>query len=257
MQRYFKILIMIIVAVPTVGFCQKDSLALEYRVKMLEDYNERVLQQQFEAQKNQLSQQISIELDKAKLELSTEVSTFKIISYVVGATLALGIGYVIWQVVIGLKKRVERVMKVNLEKHLKENTGYLLDLITSQKIENTIRKLRKVFVASGSAQDLSRTVGLLKDMKFENVEGNVYNEYSKLPAADIYIFSSKDNTMSSDLINEFMKNGEQADCYIYYGTGRLVVDASASYAEQVNFANSRFTLYHQALTTLAFKDAIK
>lgn len=255
MKQTVSLLIFLVCVLPNKSEAQ-DSLNLEGRVKLLEQYNERVLQEQFATKSDQLSVSISLELEKAKQEVTDELRIIKIIGTVLGLLIAFGVGGFFAIYMRKLPKMAERLLIERLKSHLDENTNHVLQLITSQKNENRIRETKSLFVIAGSDEELSFALKLLKDMKFAKVDGEVFRYYKDLPTTDLIVLSNRDRLLPDELIIEFMSNGQENDNYIYFGGGRLPIDPTAKYAEQVNFANSKYTLYHHIINMLSFRDVM-
>jgi hypothetical protein len=234
----------------------QDTLSLKQRVKLLEVYNEKILKQEFETQSNKLSSSIHTELEKAKDEVTDQLRTLKIAGGVVSLILAAGVGAVLYQYFRGLRKIADKVLKERLKTHLEDNSSYILDLVTSQKVENLIRKSKNIFVVSGSDADLGQVLKLFGDMKFSKVNGRVFRYYEKPPSSDLIIFSARDGSLPDELVREFLEKGDDNESYVHYSSGRLDYDSKAGYAERLNFANTQYTLYHQIINILSFKEVI-
>ena len=230
----------------------QNGKSVEDRVKLLEDYNERVLQQQFDAQGKELSTTVILELDKAKTEVKDQLRVFQIGFGVFNLVVGIGIGAFLYFYLRKVPKLAEQALNKKLEAHLEEKTTQILELLTARSTENKIRTSKKIFVVAGSEDELSKTLKLFKDMKFAKVEGAVFRYYRAAPQNDLLVFSAQDRSLPEDLIKEFLAKGSVEDSYVYYGAGRLSIDQAAPYAEQINFANSRYTLYNQVFTVLAF-----
>lgn len=251
--------IQLILGILLLGFAQasaQDTLSLEHRVRLLEVYNEKILKQEFETQSIRLSSTIEIELENAKREVTDQLWVLKITGGVITLLLAIGIGVLLYKYFWGLQKLADKMLKERLKIHLEDNSSYLLDLITSQKVENLIRKSKRIFVIAGSVTDLNQSMKLFKDMKFMNVEGNVFRYYEKPGPSDLIVFSARDGSLPDELVNEFLEKGGPDESYVYFNSSHLKYDRQASYAERLNFANSQFTLYHQIINVLSFKDLI-
>ena len=235
----------------------QDSLTLQQRVKILEQYNDEVLDEKFEVRSEQLKSLVDTEINKAKTEIDNKLSTIKLVGTTCGFFLAAGLIALFYQYFFGIKKTAEKMLKKKLETHLSENTNYIIDVISSQRTENLIKANKKIVVICGEQEDEEPAIKLLKSMHFKKTEVMTAKFYAKLPDADLYIFCNQSGKIHEELALEFLEKSSEDDTFIYFGSNRLNYDAKASYADQLNFANSKYQLYHNILNTLSFKEVIK
>lgn len=249
----------ILVLLPISAFPNEASKVNELaeRIEFLETYNKTILNKQFEVQSVELSNKVSEELKHAKDEINDQYTAIKIASWVCGILISIGVGTVIYQLGFGIKNRVEKSINQKLNDHIAENSQAIIDIITSQKTENLIRKNKSVTVLSNNEQNNEYIIALLRNMGFEQVHQIVINRFFKFTKADLYIFSDKDNSLSEMQIKECIEKSQDDTNFIYFGTRRLNIPLQDSYAERLNFANTKYTLYHQIINTLSFKEVLK
>lgn len=239
-----------------------DSLRIndiDNRLKNLESYKNEVLDQKFETKAEALSNQVNQEVSKAKEEVIKAGDSIndKIWMFGIGGGIVvviLGAGFAMS--LSNIKKSGEAMLKNKLEGHLSENSDYIIDMITSQKSENRIRKEKKILILAPNHEVSIRTTNLLKGMGFEDLNALEVSSYNELQNADLILFSNMDGLMDEALILEFMEKSGNDSSFIFYGK-RLNHNGNADYAERLNFANSRHTLYHQIINTLTFKEIFK
>lgn len=234
----------------------QDSLSLQQRVKILEQYNHEVLNERFEAKSESLKSEIDSQITAAKTEINEKLSWIKIVGTVCGIILAAGILTLVYQFFFGLKKLAEQKIKEKLDTHLADNTNYIIDVISSQRTETLIKNSKKVLIICGQEEDKDDAIRLLKSMHFKKIETTVLKFYEKLPSADLYVLNNQTGKLHQELVIEFLEKSESDDSFVYYG-GPLQYDRNASYADQLNFANTKYTLYHQIINMLSFKEVMK
>lgn len=234
----------------------QDSLSLQQRVKILEQYKDEVLNERFDAQSESLKSEVQSEMKAAKLEIESQLSTIRFVGSICGIILAAGLIASVYQFFWGIRKTAERMLKKKLETHLADNTSYIIDVITSQKTENLIKANKKIALICGEKDEEEQAVKLLKSMHFKKLEATTAKFYAKLPDADLYVFCNQSGKLHEELILEFLQKSSEDDTFVYFGN-RLNYDPKAAYADRINFANSRYQLYHNMLNTLSFKEVIK
>ena len=229
----------------------QDSLTIEQRVKLLEQYNEQILDEKFNIASAKLNGEIELELKRATTSLDERISILKI----VGIIISLGLGGLVYTSWRNAKRTMEKMLEKKLKSHLADNINHLVDVITSQKTENLIKKSKKILLLGSSEKECDSATKLLKSMQFDHVSCKAVKYYEKLPENDLVVFCNMNNSTHQELVVEFIEKGDSDDVFIYYG-GRLNLDSKSSHYDKVNFANSRYTLYHQIINTLSFKEVI-
>jgi hypothetical protein len=192
-------------------------------------------------------------LSKAKDEVKDQLWIIKITGGVIALLLAAGIGVLLYKYFVGLEKLADRVLKKKLESHLTENSQYIIEMITSQKTENLIKRNKKLLVVCGNDAEKATSEQLLKAMGFRHLQFLTSANVEDLPGADLIIFSNRNEALPEPVIVDYLQRSGNDDNFIFYGK-RLNVDPQSDYADRINFANSRFTLYHQIINTLSFKE---
>jgi hypothetical protein len=252
--QYFVLWCGLVISCATLQAQDSTNLkGLSDRVGSLERYNKEILEEKFENKSTELTNKIEYELKKAKDDVNDQLWILKITGGVIALLLAAGIGVLLYKYFVGLEKLADRVLKRKLESHLAENSQYIIDVITSQKTENLIKRNKKLLVLCGNDAEKTAAEQLLKAMGFRHVQFLTSTNTENLPAADLIIFSNRNETLPEPLIIEYLEQSGRDDNFIFYGK-RLSVDPQSDYADRINFANSRFTLYHQIINTLSFKE---
>lgn len=238
------------------GAFGQDSLTLQQRVRILEQYKDEVLNERFEAKSESLKSEIDSQIKAAKTEIDDQLSLIRIVGTVCGIVFAAGFLTLIYKFFFGIREFAEQKLKEKLDTHLTDNTNYIIDVISSQRIETLIKSNKKVVIICGREEDKDGAAKLLKSMHFKKIEAVVAKFYEKLPTADLYVFNNQTGNMNSELIIEFLEKSDSDDSFVHFG-GQLQYDRNASYADQINFANTKYTLYHQIINVLSFKEVIK
>lgn len=226
------------------------------RLDLLEAYNKEILDKKFDTKSTELTNKIDYEVKKAADDVQDQLKIIKITGGIIGFLLAAGIGILLYQYFVNLKKKVDKLFKEKIENHLNENSQFLIDVITSQKVETQIKKNKKLLVLAGNDEEKNKVKTLLKAMGFDHIQIEVIQQFGNIPQSDLVIFSNTNKALSDDVISEFIKNSGDDDDFIFFGD-RLVLDRADPNAEKVNFANSKYTLYHQIINTLSFKEVYK
>lgn len=234
----------------------QDTLKLSDRVKLLEEYKNEILDKRFDTKSVELSNKIEYELKKAKDDVTDQLWIIKITGGIIALVLAAGVGVLLRQYFVGIKKLADKLLNEKLESHLANNSQYIIEMITSQKTENLVRGNRKILLLSHDQEEQDATLPLLKGMGFKNIECKIVVSDEALPKSDLVLFSNKKETFPETLILALMESTEDDDSLVYYGK-RLNIDFQKEYAERVNFANSKYTLYHQIINTLSFKEVFQ
>lgn len=223
------------------------------RITLLESYNKEILDKKFETKSTELTNKIDYEVNKAKDEVLDQMWIIKITGGIIALVLAAGIGVLLYKYFVGLEKLADRMLKKKLANHLADNSQYIIDMITSQKTENLIKKNKKLLVLSGNDAEKDASEQLLTGMGFRNLQFVTTTEVENLPKADLVIFSNRNEALAESIMLDYLERSGDNDSFIFYGK-RLNIDPQRAYSDRINFANSKFTLYHQIINTLSFKE---
>ncbi|GAA4310375.1 MULTISPECIES: NARF domain-containing protein [Hymenobacteraceae] len=243
---------------------KEPNVPLSDRVQQLEIYNQEILQKKVENLEKEINlglQKKQQELDKKFTEKENEIddklALLNTLAIVSGFLLAAGIINLVYQFGWGLKKLAEKTLKEKLQTHLFENTQSLMDLVNNQRAESKVKKEKLIRVVSGSEEETEIMRSLLQRMGFKKVECATVEVYIPFPTSDLLIFCNFKKGLSAEMIINYLEDSNQDDVFVYYG-GRIDLPAdSIHYQEKLNYANTRFTVYHQIINTLIFKDILK
>lgn len=258
-----KIFLVVFLVLPFFSAFASDP-TVEDRVQKLEDYNKEVAQQRWENLETKLEGRLSIlegkienQLKENQVALNEQMSTFKIIGWVVGALLTVGVLVFIYQWTWGFKKLAEKTLKDKLKSNLFENAQSLMELVNSQKEESKVKREKLIRVVSGSDEETNMMKNQLGKMGFQNIECTTINSPIPFPSSDLLIFCNIKNNLQIPTIVSYLEQSEGDEVFIYYG-GRLILpEGKLGLSAKLNYANSRFTLYHHIVNTLVFKDILK
>ncbi|AKD02120.1 NARF domain-containing protein [Pontibacter korlensis] len=243
---------------------KEPNTSIENRVQQLETYNQEIIQKKVDnlekevhlkLQENQ--QEIDIQLTEKKNEIDDKLTLLNTVAVVGGLLLALGIGGLIYQFFWGMKKLAENTLKEKLQTYLFENTQSMMELVNSHRVESKVKKEKLVRVVSGSDDETNLMKTLLKRMGFKNIECTTVDIYIPFPPSDLLIFCNIRKNLDTETIVSYLEESNAEDVFVYYG-GRLELPQDKShFSERLNYANSRFTVYHQIVNTLIFKDILQ
>lgn len=231
----------------------QEKLKIEDRVKLLETYNKEILDKKFETKSTELSNKIEYDVKKAKDDISDQLWIIKITGGIITLVLGAGIFILLRQYFVGLKKLADKLLKEKLESHLNDNSQFILDMITSQKTENLIKANKKILLVTADETEKNESLALLKSMGFKHIDTIIASSTMSHTDNDLTVFSNNKGNFDENLILKLMEESKEDEALIYYGK-RLNIDQQKEYSERINFANSKFTLYHQIINTLSFKE---
>lgn len=237
---------------------------VEDRIQKLEDYNKEVAQQRWEnleakleGRLSNLEGKIENQLKENQIIINEQLSTFKIIGWVVGALLTIGVLGFIYQLTWGFKKLAEKTLKDKLKSHLFENAQSLMELVNSQKEASKVKREKLIRVVSGSDEETNMMKNQLERMGFQKFECTTISSPIPFPNSDLLIFCNIKNNLQIPTIVSYMEQSEEDEVFIYYGGRLMLPEGKPGLSAKLNYANSKFTLYHHIVNTLVFKDILK
>lgn len=260
MKNKLLLAVLLLTALPLILYPNdtKSIDQLDKRVEFLENYNKEIIDKRFENKSTELSNKIDNELLQATNKISDQYRVIEITGGVIVLLIAIGVGAMGYQYIWGFKKQADKLLRNRLDTHIKENTHLIIDIIASQKTENIIKTKRQILIIAGSEKEKDQTSDLLKGLGFNLINSVVVNKFQDTPKSDLIIFSCNDRTIPHNLILDFMKNDSAETNFIFYSNvDRIKIESEEEYSERVNFANSKYTLYHQIISTLSFNEVIK
>ncbi|MEJ8802813.1 NARF domain-containing protein [Pontibacter sp. H249] len=245
-------------------YAKEPNTSIENRVQQLETYNQDIIQKKVDNLEKEVhlklqekQQEIDVQLTEKKNEIDDKLTLLNTIAIIGGLLLTLGVGGLIYQFFWGMKKLAEKTLREKLQTYLFENTQSMMELVNNHRIESKVKKEKLVRVVSGSDDETELMRTLLKRMGFKNVECTTVNIYIPFPPSDLLIFCNIRKSLDTTTIVSYLEESNADDVFVYYG-GRLDLPQDKShFSEKLNYANSRFTVYHQIINTLIFKDILQ
>lgn len=226
---------------------EADSIkieTLENRVIQLENYKvniENVYKAEYQKSQNDLAKDID---DKYK-----DVRNLFTLILVLGIPSSLyGVYLMFW----GIKKKVNRSIAEKIETIVEQKREDIIKLIQSQKFERRLKETKKIIVISENEESQEEIKSTIETFKFKNVIYRINKTFDNYPEYDLIIINNCDGEFKQEDVTDIINSaGDDDVCFVAYTTKLL--DRNP----KLNFANSKFTLYHNILTTLSFSEAIK
>ena len=220
------------------------TVELEKRISYLEDY------------KSNIENVSKIEFQKAKEELKKEIiDDYDNVKNIFSLILLFGIPttlYGIYMMFWGIKKKVEKLIDDKIETIVEQKREEIIKLVSNQEFENSLKNTKKIVVISPSEDAQIDIKSTMSKFKFKHLIFRINNTTNVIPEHDLIIFNNIDGEFSQAEIDKIMAEESDEDvCFVAYTTKNL--DRNS----RLNFANSKFTLYHSILTTLSFVESIK
>lgn len=219
-------------------------MSIEGRVSQLENYKiniENVYKAEYQKSQNDLAKDID-EKYKDVLNLFTMILILGIPSSLYGIYLAF------W----GIKKKVNQSIAEKIETIIEQKREDIIKLIQSQKFERRLKEGKNIVVISENEVSQEEIKSTIDTFKFKNVFYRINKSYDSLPEYDLIIINNCDGEFKQEDVTDIIDLANNDDvCFVAYTTKQL--DRNP----KLNFANSKFTLYHNILTTLSFSEAIK
>ncbi|MGV3698276.1 NARF domain-containing protein [Flavobacterium sp.] len=217
---------------------------LETRVGQLENYKiniENVYKAEYQKSQNDLAKDID--------EKYKDVRNLFAMILILGIPSSLyGIYLMFW----GIKKKVNQSIADKIETIVEQKREDIIKLIQSQKFERRLKETKKIIVISENEESQEEIKSTIETFKFKNVIYRINKSYDSLPEYDLIIINNCDGEFKQEDVTDIISSTDNDDvCFVAYTTKQL--DRNP----KLNFANSKFTLYHNILTTLSFSEAIK
>jgi hypothetical protein len=220
------------------------TIELEKRITYLEEY------------KSNIDNLSKIEIQKAKDELKKELdSKYEDVENLLKLILILGIPTTLWgfyMAIWGIKRKVQKLIDDKIETIVEQKREEIIKLVSNQEFETSLKNTKKIVVISPTEDAQDEVKKTMSNFKFKNLIFRINNTFNEIPEHDLIIFNNIDGEFSQIEIDNIMAEESDEDvCFVAYTTKNL--DRNA----RLNFANSKFTLYHSILTTLSFVESIK
>lgn len=220
------------------------TIELEKRISYLEEY------------KSNIDNLSKIEIQNAKDELKKELDDkYEDVEILLKLILILGIPTTLWgfyMALWGIKKKVQKLIDDKIETIVEQKREEIIKLVSNQEFETSLKNTKKIVVISPTEDAQDEVKKTMSNFKFKNLIFRINNTTSIIPEHDLIIFNNIDGEFSQTEIDNIMAEESDEDvCFVAYTTKTL--DRNP----RLNFANSKFTLYHSILTTLSFVESIK
>lgn len=237
-------LILIYLFFPILIFSKNDSLELinlNKRISYLEEYKENI------------EKTAKIDYDNSIKEFKKDTEeTSNSLFWMLGALLVAAIGALginLYNQFWGLNKKIEKKITDKIETIIEQKREDIISIIKDEEYERKLKATKKILVISSSRQAEDQIKNTFMKMNFKNPIFRVKDNIQNFPENDIIVFNNINGELDQIYINNtVMQIDDEEKCYIGYTTQNL------ERHDQFNFANSRFTLYHQILNTLKFSD---
>jgi hypothetical protein len=228
-------------------FCQSDSVrlnTLEAKVHLIEDY------------KSNIDQYAKVELEKHKSELKAEIDKdYENVRNLFALILLIGVPttlYGLYEMFWGTKKKIKKAIEEKIEKIVELKREDIIKLINNQAYDRQIKANKKILILSVTEEAQEDVKNTTSNMGFKNLIFRLTNSTTALPENDLIIINNIDGEFSQEKINEIVDENSDEDTFFVAYTSKQI-DRNP----RMNFANSKFTLYHSILTTLAFTTSIQ
>lgn len=119
-------------------------------------------------------------------------------------------------------------------------------------IEKNLKNNKKLLVISENEDAQDEIRRMMSNFKFKNLTFRINKSFNNMPEHDLVVFNNCDDSLTQHDINDFMNNITDEDTYFVAYTSRQL-----ERNPRLNFANSKFTLYHNILTTLSFVETLR
>ena len=227
---------------------QKDEKAniedIQRRVVNLEDY------------KSNIDNLSKIEIQKAKDELKKEFDTdYENVRNMFYLILLLGIPTALGTLIMvfwGFNRKIKNLINEKIETIVEHKREDIIKLINNQEFERSLKNSKTLLVISANEDAQEEIKRMMHNFKFKNLIFRVNKTFQNIPEHDLVIFNNCDDKLTQQDVNEFMDSITDDDTYFVTFT-----PTQMERNPRLNFANSKFTLYHNILTTLSFVEAIK
>lgn len=240
-------LILIILAINVSIFGQSDSARfkeLEMKVKLIEEY------------KSNIEQYSKIELEKHKSELKENfendyrnIRNLFVFILIIGIPSSIsGIYFMFW----GLNKKIKKIVGEKIESIVELKREDIIRLIDNQTFDRKIKETKKILIISETEDAQEDIRSTMSKMGFKKLIFRLTKTTSVWPENDLIIINNIDGEFSQADINQIIDENKDEDTFFVAYTSKQIERTS-----KMNFANSKFTLYHAILSTLAFISSIK
>jgi hypothetical protein len=220
------------------------TIELEKRISYLEEY------------KSNIDNLSKIEIQNAKDEIKKELdSKYEDVENLLKLILILGIPTTLWgfyMTIWGIKRKVQKLIDDKIETIVEQKREEIIKLVSNQEFETSLKNTKKIIVISPTEDAQDEVKKTMSNFKFKHLIYRINNTTGTIPEHDLIIFNNIDGEFSQTEIDSIMSEESDEDvCFVAYTSKNL--DRNP----RLNFANSKFTLYHSILSTLSFVESIR
>lgn len=234
----------ILLILPVFFFAKKDTLTLadlNERMSVLENYKENI------DKTAKIDYDNSIKEFKKDTEETSKSLFWLFGGLTVAAIAALGVN--LYNHFWGLNKKINKKITDKIETIIEQKREDIISIIKDEEYERILKRTKKILTISSSQESEEQVKNTFSKMKFNNVVFRVKDNFTNIPDNDIIVFNNINGELDQQYIDTIVAQiNDEEKCFIGYTINNLTRH------EQFNFANSRFTLYHQVLNTLKFSD---
>ncbi len=241
------ILLICCVTIWSNSLAQNDSAkiaSVEQRLRYLEDYKANI--------DNYSKVETHKAVEAAKMQIDDEYKNVRNIFLII---LGLGIPatlYGIYMMFWGMNKKIKTAINERIETIVEQKREEIIKLVSNQEFETRLKAQKKILVISANESSQEEVKHTMSKFKFKNVIYRVNGSFDEFPDHDLIVFNNADGDLSQQNIKDIITSNTDEDaCFVAYTTKQL--DRNP----RLNFANSKFTLYHSLLTTLSYVESIK
>lgn len=200
------------------------------------------------------------EIDDKYAELKNNFLMFIISSILLGGVAIVGGIAFLKKIRKELHDKVDAKYTQKVDALIDNRRNDFLAMIDDKNIENTIRNHRKLLLLSTHTSHQAQIREIVEEFKFTegNVKHRVYADeqtadekvevVERIKDADLIILNSPDGVFDEktlEVVNQYPKK-----YFVNFRTGT----GFAPRHERMNFANSKFTLYHAVMLTLKYRE---
>lgn len=239
----------------------KKIQKIEQRLEVLEGQKENLDKQSeiLEANFESKEKEINTAFDQYQLEINKEVNwIYNLLTYWIPLVF-LGFGIPLFVYIKDFikktsKEKAEQIITERVADIIEENKEKIISLIFEYDIETRLKRESKILVILEDKSHQPYMEMLFLEIEILNVQFIVGEKYiTPAPDIDLIIFDDHNDTgKNHKLFEEYLDQlSDNNMLFIFYGK------KFNQRREQLNFANSKYTLYDRIMNSLKFRDISK
>lgn len=152
-------------------------------------------------------------------------------------------------------------MRIRINGVIEEKEEYFKQLVRNQEVESRIKSSAKLLVLSPVLDKKEIIEKIINKFKFpsQNVTYHTIQSKDDLISLgiqnnnyDVVIINDIDSCFDREILNELLSNTPENALFLGYATGSQQLPRN----EKMNFANSKFTFYHNLINLAKYKELI-